>query len=106
MVVLDSTQEGPTLLTLGCADVDKKHGFLMIDAKQRLSNNNEEHFIKKFMMTQLVQKQALEGTKDKLRFFNDHVVEVKSVAKGGQGNKSSQLSIYDFRNGITLYWTN
>jgi len=57
----------------------------MIDAKQRLSNNNEEHFIKKYMMTQLVQKQALEGAKDKLRFFNDHVVEVKSVAKGGSG---------------------
>ena len=57
-------------------------------------------------MTQLIQKQALEGPKEKLRFFNDHVVEVKSVAKGQTGGKSSQLSIYDFRNGITLYWTN
>ena len=33
MVVLDSAQEGPTLLTLGCADVDTKNGILMIDAK-------------------------------------------------------------------------
>ena len=71
-----------------------------------MSNNNEEHFIKKFQMQQMVQKTALEGVKEKLRFFNDHVVEVKSIAKGQTGNKSSQLSIYDFRNGITLYWTN
>ena len=54
MVVMDSGQEGPTLLTLGCADCDYKNGILMIDARQRLSNNNEEHFIKKFMMQQMV----------------------------------------------------
>ena len=30
----------------------------------------------------MVQKTALEGVKEKLRFFNDHVVEVKSIAKG------------------------
>ena len=62
--------------------------------------------IKRFVITPLIQKQILEGVKEKLRFFNDHVVEVKSVAKGQSGNKSSQLSIYDFKNGITLYWTN
>lgn len=105
MVVMDSGQEGATTLTLGCADCDYKNGILMIDAKQRVSNQ-DEHFIKKYVMTQLIQKQTLEGVKEKLRFFNDHVVEVKSVAKGQTGNKSSQLSIYDFRNGITLYWTN
>ena len=103
---MDSNQEGPTLLTPGCADCDYKNGILMLDAKQRLSNSSEEHFIKRFVMTQLIQKQILEGVKEKLRFFNDHVVEVKSVAKGQSGNKSSQLSIYDFKNGITLYWTN
>ena len=33
MVVMDSGQEGPTLLTLGCADTDYKNGILMIDAR-------------------------------------------------------------------------
>ena len=33
LVVMDSAQEGPTLLTLGCADCDYKNGILMLDAK-------------------------------------------------------------------------
>ena len=70
-----------------------------------MANNNEEHFIKKYQMSQQLYKTPLEGVKEKLRFFNDHVVEVKSIAKGS-GSKSSQLSIYDFRNKIIQYWTN
>ncbi|MFS8160312.1 MAG: hypothetical protein ACMG6E_08915 [Candidatus Roizmanbacteria bacterium] len=45
----------------------------------------------------MVHSQALEGKKDLLRFFKDHVVEVKAV-KNGQ-----QLSIYDFLNQMTLF---
>ena len=97
---MDSTSDGPAQLTLGCADVDYKNGVLMIDSKQRMANNNEEHFIKKYQMAQQLYKKPLEGEKEKLRFFNDHVVEVKSISKGGGGSKSSQLSIYDFRNNI------
>ena len=104
-VVMDSTSDGPAQLTLGCADCDYKNGVLMIDSKQRMANNNEEHFIKKYQMSQQLYKTPLEGVKEKLRFFNDHVVEVKSIAKGS-GSKSSQLSIYDFRNKIIQYWTN
>ena len=45
-----------------------------------------------------------------LKFFHDHVVEVKTVSKAGMaaagnGATSSQLSIYDFKNKITLFWT-
>ena len=97
---MDSTSDGPAQLTLGCADCDHKNGILMIDSKQRMANNNEEHFIKKFQMAQQLYKKPLEGDKEKLRFFNDHVVEVKSISKGQSGSKSSQLSIYDFRNNI------
>ena len=45
-----------------------------------------------------------------LKFFHDHIIEVKTVSKGGMaaagtGATSSQLSIYDFKNKITLFWT-
>ena len=42
-------------------------------------------------------QQTLEGKKDLLRFFKDHIVEVKHV-KNGQ-----QISIYDFTNQMMLY---
>lgn len=57
----------------------------------------EEHFIKRYRMREQIQQQALEGKKDLLRFFKEHVVEVKQV-KNGQ-----QLSIYDFNNQMTLF---
>ena len=58
----------------------------------------------------MLQKQTLEGAKEMLKFFREHVIEVKSVTRAGvsasgSNNTSSQLSIYDFKNKITLFWT-
>lgn len=39
----------------------------------------------------------MEGKKDLIRFFKDHVVEVKQVKTG------QQISIYDFSNQMTLF---
>lgn len=44
----------------------------------------------------MIHSQALEGKKDLVRIFRDHVVEVKQVKKG------AQISIYDFTNSMTL----
>ena len=41
-------------------------------------------------------------------FFKDYVIEVKQVTKAigpqSMGSTSSQLSIYDFKNQITMFW--
>lgn len=41
-------------------------------------------------------------------FFKDYVIEVKSVTKAlgpqSMASTSSQLSIYDFKNQITMFW--
>ena len=41
-----------------------------------------------------------------LYFFKEYIVEVKTVSKGhaSSGITQSQLSIYDFKNQITMYW--
>lgn len=54
-------------------------------------------------------KHELEGQKERIHFFKDYVVEVKQVNKaiaGPQGTTAttSQISIYDFKNQITMYW--
>ena len=93
-----------------CSDIDHRNGVLLIDTTQRLPNNQSENYIKRYQGTQLLQKQPLEGNKEMLKFFHDHVIEVKTVAKTGiaaasSGQTQSQLSIYDFKNKITLFWT-
>jgi len=45
-----------------------------------------------------------------LKFFRNHVVEVQSVPRSGlvkdsETSNVSQLSIYDFKNRITLFWS-
>lgn len=56
-----------------------------------------------------MQKHELEGEKQMIYFFKEYVVEVKTVTKGmvgpnGTAQTVSQLSIYDFKNQITMYW--
>ena len=53
--------------------------------------------MKKYNFRNLISSQALEGKKELLRFFKDHIVEVKTVKTG------QQISIYDFTNQMTLY---
>lgn len=47
----------------------------------------------------------MDGAKEKLRFFHNHIVEVKTMSKGGNtAQKGSELFIQDLVNEITLYW--
>lgn len=48
--------------------------------------------MKRYRLRDQIHQQQLEGKKDLLRFFKDHVVEVKQVKAG------AQISIYDFTN--------
>ena len=47
---------------------------------------------------------VLEGTKEKLRFFRNHIVEVKTMQKGTTGQKGSELFVQDLANEITVFW--
>lgn len=54
-------------------------------------------------------KHELEGEKSMIYFFKEYVVEVKQITKGvmgpgGAAQTVSQLSIYDFKNNITMFW--
>ena len=102
VIVHDSRNEG-LYITPGLSDC--REGMLMVDVVQKLPNNQEEHFIERFMGTdKYMQKHVLEGPKQMIYFFKDYIVEVKEVSKTvGTGAATSthiqsQLSIYDFKN--------
>mmetsp|Transcript_28932 Transcript_28932/g.35792 ORF Transcript_28932/g.35792 Transcript_28932/m.35792 type:complete len:203 (+) Transcript_28932:934-1542(+) len=82
----------------------------MVDVIRRLGQQNqEEHSIHRFKGHQTyMTKHELEGDKQMIYFFKEYVVEVKTVTKGianQPGSQTvSQLSIYDFKNQITMYW--
>lgn len=57
----------------------------------------DEHSVKKYNLRQLAMTQELNGKKDLIRYFKEHVVEVKQV------KNASQISIYDFKNQMTLF---
>ena len=79
-----------------------KTGQLLVDCGQKFKDR-EEHYIRKYKYRDMQMQQSLEGKKEILKFFQNHVVEVKSIVKGN--STGSQLVIYDFTNGITVYWT-
>lgn len=47
-----------------------------------LESNNADHFVKRYNLRSLIHSQILEGSKDLIRFFKDHIVEVKKVKNG------------------------
>lgn len=89
---------------------DCRNGQLMVDVVHKQANNQEEHFIERFKgLDRITKRRELEGQKQMLYYFKDYVVEVKQVTKTAVGPQataatSSQLSIYDFKNDITMYW--
>lgn len=83
ILVLDSSTEGPIMLFQGCCHVDPRQGILLVDVMKRQSNGQTDHFIKRFQGSHLQHMQALDSQKEYVRFFKDHVVEVKPVTKGG-----------------------
>ena len=94
-------------LTPGLSDCRKD--VLMVEAVRRLPNNQEEHSVYKFQQLNILSKHELEGAKQMLYFFKEYTIEVKHITKGvvgpnGAGQTISQLSIYDFKNKITMYW--
>jgi len=81
VVLDDSSTQGATFLTRRCFDLDQKKGFLLVDCGQKFKDR-EEHYIRKYNMRTQLSQQSLEGKKEIVKFFHDHVVEVKSVVKG------------------------
>ena len=95
------------LLLSGISDC--RNGILMVDVICRRAQSQEEHSIHRFKGHQTyMTKHELEGDKEMIYFFKEYVVEVKTVTKGianQPGSQTvSQLSIYDFKNQITMYW--
>lgn len=56
----------------------------MIDVAQKFTEKTQdkyEHFVRKYDMRSQVSEHALEGQKEIVRVFKDHILEVKSVQK-------------------------
>ena len=108
-ILLDDTKENAGIhLTQHCADIDYEKGILLVDIMQR-TKDREEHFIRQYHYLAkppyTVMNRVLEGTKEKLRFFKHHIVEVKTMQKGTSG-KGSELFVQDLLNDITVFWNN
>jgi hypothetical protein len=96
VILLDDTKENAGIhLTQHCADIDYEKGLLLVDITQR-TKDREEHYIRQYHYLAkppyTVMNRVLEGTKEKLRFFKQHVVEVKTMQKGTSG-KGSELFV-------------
>lgn len=108
-ILLDDTKENQGIyLTPHCADIDYDKGVLLVDVGQK-TRERDEHYIRQYhYLTKppyTLMNRVLEGTKEKLRFFRNHVVEVKTVQKGN-GVKGSELFVQDLQNDITVFWNN
>ena len=82
-ILLDDTKENQGIyLTPHCADIDYERGVLLVDVGQK-TRDRDEHFVRQYhYLTKppyTLMNRVLEGTKEKMRFFRGHVVEVKTV---------------------------
>lgn len=86
-------------LTPNCSDLSSQ-GWLLVDAAQSNVKEGEEqkYTIRRYNQREVVSVDALEGQKEKLRYFRDQqIVELKQIKSG------MQVSIYDFANRLTVY---
>mmetsp|Transcript_14535 Transcript_14535/g.14144 ORF Transcript_14535/g.14144 Transcript_14535/m.14144 type:complete len:100 (-) Transcript_14535:1-300(-) len=74
------SDEQNLLFTPNCIDCDHR-GFLLVDTMKE-NQENPDNQIKRYYFRELKHAQPLEGTKDLIRFFKDHVVEVRTVKNG------------------------
>ena len=67
-------------MTPHCADMDYERGILLVDVMQK-SKDREEHFARQYCTKApyLIKNQVLEGTKERLRLYRNHYVEVKTM---------------------------
>jgi hypothetical protein len=76
--------------------MDYEKGMLLVEVTQKLKDR-EEHFIRQYHWQAkppyTTMNRVLEGTKEKLRYFRNHIVEVRTVSKGAQGAKGSELFV-------------
>ena len=106
---MDDTKENAGIrLTTNCADIDYEKGLLLVDIAQK-TKDREEHYVRQYHYLAkppyTVMNRVLEGNKEKLRFFRNHIVEVKTTQKSN-GQTGSDLFVQDLPNDITVYWFN
>lgn len=109
-ILLEDTKENAGIhLSHNCADIDYEKGLLLVDISQK-TKDREEHYVRQYHYQSkppyVIMNRVLEGTKEKLRFFRHHIVEVKTMQKGTTGQKGSEMFVQDLANDITVFWQN
>jgi len=89
-------------LTPNCTDLNSQ-GLLLVDAAMKAQGKeggDVAYTLRRYNMKGHAQTDALEGEKEKVRFFKDQqIVELKQLKNG-----SKQLSVFDFANKLTVFW--